>query len=243
MSSDTDFKLDDMTFSVRRNKRRRSIALVLTPEGKLRLLAPAWISLRDLGRFLRQHAGLIHHRVLRLHPFCTRQHESLKDGSRVFYLGKAHVLRVTRESQHPSQCTLRGDEIEINIPDCLSEEGLASEVKLELRLWYKKQARREFGERVEHWSARLGVSYGRLIVTSPERRWGSCNARDDIRLNWRLILATPELIDYVAAHELCHVVHKNHRAAFWRRLGSVMPDYSARRRQLRAWEKSVISHQ
>ncbi len=88
----------------------------------------------------------------------------------------------------------------------------------------------------------LGVRYRKLMLTEPERQWGSCNAQNVIRLNWRLIMAPLSLIDYVAAHELCHVPHKNHGPRFWRMLEKSMPDYKARRRQLRQGARACISN-
>jgi len=135
---------------------------------------------------------------------------------------------------------LQNGAIKINIPDAaLSPKVLREEAHLELMLWYKKQARRVFQERMAYWAGLLDVNPGRLIVTNPSRRWGSCNAKDDIRLNWRLIMAHPALLDYVAAHELCHIRHKNHARAFWRCLAAVMPDYKIRRQELRVWEKKA----
>ena len=240
MPQTVNLELDDLPCTVQRSaRRRRTIALCLQPGGELRVLAPAGLSLKKIENFLRQRTGWVRRKRESLRKQRPPElEESIKNGGHASFQGAACLLRITQEKARRAECHFRDGEININIPDdSLSPAALGEEARLELRLWYKKQARLDFQERLIYWSARLGVSYGRLIVTSPERRWGSCSARNDIRLNWRLIMAPPELADYVAAHELCHVVHKNHARAFWRCLGAVMPDYALRRRQLREWER------
>jgi predicted metal-dependent hydrolase len=79
-----------------------------------------------------------------------------------------------------------------------------------------------------------------LIVTDPERRWGSCSADNIIRLNWRLMLAPLPIIDYVAVHELAHVRHKNHAPRFWALVEKTLPEWRARRKILRTLEHSLM---
>ena len=224
-----------LAYSVERSpKRRRSMALYLQPEGGVRILAPARASLDVILDFVRQRAGWIFNHLPRAKPapkFVT--------GEILTYRGAPVRLEVTQDPTRRHGVALRETVLEINIPHPdLSPKALREEVQLELTLWYKKQARREFQERLAFWAERLGVTYGRVILTNATRRWGSCNARNDIRLNWKLITLEPEILDYVAAHELCHVRHKNHARPFWRFLASVMPDWQERRRRLRAHEIS-----
>ena len=233
--------LPDLTYTVCRSvRRKRTVALLVQPEGEVRVIAPARMSLRLIEILIQQKAGWIRQRLDKLRQRPPRRHlHDFVGGAEVPYLGKAYKLRVTRHKEQRAGCHLGQDEIEINVPDAsFSPTALKEEVRLELMLWYKKQARREFQERLIVWSERLGVKSGRLIVTSPLRRWGSCNIKGEIRINYRLIMASPELIDYVLAHELCHIRHKNHARSFWRCLEGVIPDYKNRRQQLRAWEKS-----
>lgn len=163
---------------------------------------------------------------------------ALTPHSTVFYCGEPHILRVTQASNASPGCAAQDKAIHITLLE-LSATALGAEIQTELHLWYKKQARRVFQERLPEWAARFGVTHGRLIVTNPSRRWGSCNAKNDIRLNWRLILLPPELLDYVVAHELAHVLHKDHSRAFWHTLATVMPDCRVRRARLREWERRL----
>ncbi|MGE3623788.1 MAG: M48 family metallopeptidase, partial [Bdellovibrionales bacterium] len=106
-------------------------------------------------------------------------------------------------------------------------------------LWYKKEARRVFTERTEFWSQITGLRPRSLTVGNPQRQWGSCSAANDIRLNWRLILAAPALLDYVIVHELCHIPHKNHSSRFWALVESFLPGCKALRRELHALDAGL----
>lgn len=75
---------------------------------------------------------------------------------------------------------------------------------------------------------------GQLLLSSARTRWGSCHRDGRIRLNWRLIQAPPAIVDYVLAHELAHLRHMDHSAAFWQETARMFPDWRA----ARAWLKS-----
>ncbi len=100
--------------------------------------------------------------------------------------------------------------------------------------WYAKQARIDFSRRIELLSTKLGVDAPPLFLSGAKTRWGSCNSRGEIRLNWRLIQAPPHIIHYVVAHELAHLKEMNHSAKFWAWVGKLCPDYVAVRQELKA---------
>ena len=100
--------------------------------------------------------------------------------------------------------------------------------------WYRREALDHFAARVAHYAHRLEVARPPLYLSNAATRWGSCNSRGEVRLNWRLIKAPHELIDYVVAHELAHLKHLNHSPAFWRTVAGVYPHYDAARAALKA---------
>jgi predicted metal-dependent hydrolase len=72
-----------------------------------------------------------------------------------------------------------------------------------------------------------------VVIRNQQRRWACCDARGTLRVNWRIVQAPMRLVDYVVAHELVHLRHKQHSKAFWAVLGRAMPDYERRREDLR----------
>ena len=96
-----------------------------------------------------------------------------------------------------------------------------------------RQGREYLPRRVAYWAARMGVMPTGLHITAARTRWGSCSARGSLSFNCLLMLAPPEVREYVAVHELCHRKQMNHSAAFWREVASCLPDYAAQRAWLR----------
>ena len=100
--------------------------------------------------------------------------------------------------------------------------------------WYKKQALVDFTRRLEIFSSKLGVSFTSFNLSNAGSRWGSCNSRKEIRLNWRLLQAPPHIINYVVCHELAHLKEMNHSAKFWATVASIYPDYKVAEKELKA---------
>ena len=88
-----------------------------------------------------------------------------------------------------------------------------------------ERAKRIFPERTAYFALRMGVDYGRITIREQKTRWGSCSSKGNLNFNWKLILAPPEVLDYVVVHELCHLKEMNHSKAFWDEVGKVMPEY------------------
>lgn len=79
--------------------------------------------------------------------------------------------------------------------------------------------------RVAYFSKQLGVNYGRITIRNQKTRWGSCSSKGNLNFNCMLMLAPPEVIDYVVVHELCHRKEMNHSKAFWYEVAKILPDY------------------
>ena len=85
----------------------------------------------------------------------------------------------------------------------------------------------------DRYAARLGRQYTRLTIRDTRSRWGSCTAQGGLMYSWRLIMAPPEVLDYVAAHEVAHLVQMNHSSAFWQVVAELCPAYQTHRHWLR----------
>lgn len=106
-------------------------------------------------------------------------------------------------------------------------------VERALECLYRRKAREAFEEAAERYAPRIGVEYGRIEVRNQRTRWGSCSSNGTLSLNWRLVMAPPEVLEYVVVHELAHLREPNHSAAFWAVVEDQLPDYGDRRRWLR----------
>ena len=106
--------------------------------------------------------------------------------------------------------------------------------KEELERLYRAEAQRYFTERAEHFSDVLGVTYEQIQIRNQKTRWGSYSQRTGtLSLNFRLLMAPPDIIDYVIVHELAHAEHPNHGPRFWRLVEQHVPDYEAKNEWLK----------
>lgn len=97
----------------------------------------------------------------------------------------------------------------------------------------KQMARERLADRAGAHAETLGRSHGRITLRDTRSRWGSCSSRGDLMFCWRLIMAPPDVLDYVAAHEVAHLVEMNHSPAYWAVCARLCPGYEAPRTWLR----------
>jgi predicted metal-dependent hydrolase len=94
-----------------------------------------------------------------------------------------------------------------------------------VRDYLKREAKLDLDAASRHYTAMLGVSMKRIVIRDQSSRWGSCTAAGVLSYSWRLILAPPFVLDYLAAHEAAHMVEMNHSRKFWRVVARICPDW------------------
>ncbi len=109
----------------------------------------------------------------------------------------------------------------------------ADRAGLRVAAFLREAARARLVPAVDRHAATLGRAVTRVTLRDPRSRWGSCTARGDLMFSWRLVMAPPEVLDYVAAHEVAHLAQMNHSPAFWAVVARLCPDYSRHRAWLR----------
>ena len=95
--------------------------------------------------------------------------------------------------------------------------------------------------RVEYFARVIGVTYGKITIRNQKTRWGSCSSKGNLNFNCLLMLAPPEVLDYVVVHELCHRKQMNHSKAFWSEVEKVFPDYKEARKWLKEEGSQMIT--
>lgn len=102
-----------------------------------------------------------------------------------------------------------------------------------LRGYLKTRAREHMIAASERYAREIGHDISRITLRDTRSRWGSCTSDGNLMFSWRLIMAPRTVQDYVAAHEVCHLVEMNHSPAYWRLVGSIFPDYQNQRNWLK----------
>jgi predicted metal-dependent hydrolase len=111
--------------------------------------------------------------------------------------------------------------------------GDAAHLKRRLTDWLKREAKRDLLEAADRHARAIGVTFRRLSIRDQASRWGSCSADGSLSYSWRLILAPPHVLEYVAVHEVAHLKHMNHGMRFWRLVLSHCPEAGEARTWLR----------
>ena len=107
----------------------------------------------------------------------------------------------------------------------------------------REQARTVLTEKTDYYKSVLGVDYKRLRIGDQKTRWGSCSSKGNLNFNCLLMLAPPDVLDYVVVHELCHRKEMNHSKAFWNEVEKVLPNYKESVRWLKEEGSRIIQRQ
>jgi len=209
--------------------------MLTVDERGLTVSVPWHTSDRYIARFLQDSASWV---LRKLQTWESRKPKARRwqTGELVDYLGRQLQL-VLVVGQYGLAQLGEGDVLLLSLPN----PHTADAVRTAVVKWYRRHAQAHFRARVEHYSGRLAVDAPRVFISSARTLWGSCNAKGEVRLSWRLMQAPPHVIDYVVAHELAHLRQMNHSARFWRVVEQLCPDYASARAELDAMGHHFMS--
>ncbi|MDD2834386.1 MAG: SprT family zinc-dependent metalloprotease [Methylotenera sp.] len=213
-------------------RQRRTIGLKVTAGGLI-VHAPKRISQSDLDNILLLKLGWIRKKLdaLTKAPLPSLQWQ---EGEYLWLHGTSIQLSIQHHVRSKNASYSQG-QLKLAMPNPLD----ANTVSRKVIQWYKKEALADFTRRLEIFSAKLGVATPVLFLSNARTRWGSCNSRKEVRLNWRLLQAPPHIINYVICHELAHLKQMNHSAQFWAVVASIYPEYKHAEKELKAWSPKL----
>ena len=205
---------------------RKTVGMRISPDGLI-VHAPKRISQSQLEHLLLNKADWIR-KKLEAQQNNAIEAMQWRDGAPLLLLGNDITLSVKHDTRSRALEYQPGI-LHVALPTPEDETTIARKVLQ----WYRKQALTDFGRRLEILSTKLGVSTPPLFLSNASSRWGSCNSRGEVRLNWRLLQAPPHIINYVICHELAHLREMNHSAKFWAVVVSICPDYKRAEKELK----------
>lgn len=212
--------------------RRRSLVVRLDPEQGVEVRAPLGTGRERVERVLAQREGWILATMARWRALgLPRPPRRFAAGEEFLHLGQACRLELAPANGR-ALVRLEAGRLVAHLPAGLAEAPRAALARRLVLAWYRQRARAEVAPRVAAHAAALDLKPPRLIIADQKSRWGSCSPAGVLRLNWRLVMAPPELLDYVAAHEVCHLRRLDHSPAFWALVEGLIPDWRQRRRLL-----------
>ncbi|MBF0560554.1 MAG: M48 family metallopeptidase [Alphaproteobacteria bacterium] len=187
---------------VRRSAAARRMSLRVDPASETVLLVlPQGVAVVEGLGFVRAKNEWILARLAALPP-----RRVFADGAMLPLFGQDHRICHTPEAR-------RGVWVENGI---IHVSGRIEYLPRRLGDWLKREAHRTLADRAHRFAQCLEHPCGRISVRDSRSRWGSCSARGDLSFSWRLVFAPAAVADYVAAHEVAHLIELNHSPAFWR---------------------------
>jgi len=197
----------------------------------VRIHAPSWTPRLEIECYVRQQHDWLRRAWLRMQTRTPQTASAAASPDEVRYLGR--MLRLEVRPSLFSELRRDGHILLVHAP-------LDVDVSALVRDWLYAQAQRLLAWRLARIARRLGRAPSRFALSDAQTQWGSCTRRGHVRLNWRLVQAPLELIDYVAAHELAHLVHLDHSPRFWAQVAELCPDALARRAELRTMSTTLF---
>jgi predicted metal-dependent hydrolase len=202
----------------------RRIHLEINERGGLQVVAPRRMSVRDINLALQQRA----HRVTSFLAEARAHKRDLpalnyRNGERHLFLGESYPLNITERSGKRGMVRLDGDGFKVVAPG----QGPENVRNLLIR-WYRRQAQQQFESRLASFAGLAPWTDGELPAMRlrlMKRTWGSCSSKGIITLNPHLVKAPADCIDYVIAHEICHLREHNHGRAFYALQEQLFPDW------------------
>jgi predicted metal-dependent hydrolase len=218
---------------VHRPRVTRRIHLEINDEGGLLVVAPKRMSRRAINRTLQLKAG---HVARFLHDARSKQQDlavfSYSGGEKHLYLGSDIALAIDEQPGKRGIVRMIGDQIQVRVPQLKP-----GQVRNQLTRWYRQQAEQLFAQRLKHYSSQAPWTGGQVPVMklrSMKKTWGSCSSSGVITLNPHLVKAPAECVDYVVAHEVCHLREHNHGRAFYALQEHLFPQWRQARELLRS---------
>lgn len=156
-------------------------------------------------------------------------------GSKIMYRGRRLRLSVNKDNVKNPVVTYR-TRFDVTLPDTLPESGRPAAVKAALDAWMKERCHTDAVRMARRFAATLGLDEPTLRMSEQEHMWGTCGKDDIIRINWRLAQAPVVALEYVVAHEVCHLLDRSHGDSFWALLSRVHPTWKEGKRELERWE-------
>lgn len=221
-----------ITYIIRLDKRRKNIQIRLLPDAVVEFVTPGKLTNDEIKQIIQAKKRWLTGRLNQQADLAANPvNQELVPGSRLLYRGKPYTLAVLPGNSKP-EVIVNDSEILVKLPVAKTISEPSAIVEQILKAWFVNQACEQFLERTKYWATQIGVHPVRITIKAQKTRWGSCSSLGNINYNWRVIMAPPEVIDYLVIHELCHLLVPNHSAKFWNEVKRFSPAYHECRKWL-----------
>ena len=205
-------------------EKRRSIKITISNDGKLIVYCPFGLSYEKIDEVLRSKENLLRKRMTKTKDLSV-QYTNILENKTVLLFGKEYEIFVTNKVKKP----------------CFTDEKFlitqkifeGNKTSFYIKKVEKEIAERVFVKRIRDILQNYDYKVSKIIIGNFKSKWGSCDNFNTIKLNWRLAMLPPKLVDFVIFHELTHLLELNHSKRFYYELDKVCPTWKESREKLR----------
>lgn len=220
-------KTDSISYSLIKSS-RKSIGIIVNSDGSVVVRAPQRATKKEIDEVINKRFDwILKHKKKFEEQGPAYSKREFVDGEKHLFLGKEYIMRVTVGAFN--NVTINGEFIDI---ECKNE----SMVKPLMEQWYRQKANKLIPQIitpiVDKFNSLYDVSPNKISLKNMKSRWGSCSSKANISMNIKLIKSTESCIEYVMAHELCHLLQMNHSKNYYSLLTEFMPDWRERKKNL-----------
>ena len=217
---------NNFEIKINRSSRRNSVALIVK-DNTLYVKAPFYISENTINNIITIKNKWItkkiaEDKILREQPIIK-----YNNGDILLFKGKQYKLNVKEFSSNRAELT--NNFLNIYINGSYQNKGI---IKDTLFKWYFFESEYNLNKTVTYYKNLMDVSVNNIKISEYKSKWGSCNKTKKLTFDWRIIMASEQVIRYLVVHELSHIRHPNHSRSFWNNVESFMPNFNIHRKWL-----------
>ena len=193
--------------------KRKTLSLTIDENAELVIRAPLRLSIKKIQDFINEKESWINRKQVIIQ---NQIKDVTSNQNKLLYLGSLFPININQSATKDLMFT--GEEF---IANSIEPNPLS----LSIKKWYKKKFREIAIPRVTYFAEQHNLMVNQIRIKNQKTMWGSCSSKNNINLNYLLLMAPMKVIDYVIIHELVHTIHRNHSIEFWSSVESIMPDY------------------
>lgn len=214
---------------IERKPSRRTMTIILKPHQPVLIRVPVRVALRTILTFLESKQAWIARHQEQFQRLLPRT--LFEPGARVHLLGTPREVVVVPTLLSKTFISETPERLQIHQPTA----GVFAQTSIQemARDFYRRRAVEVIAPRFHEWVVRTGLRPTHFRLREARSRWGSCNSKGRISLNWRMVVYDLEIIDAIIVHELSHLRHLNHSKQFWAEVESHFPRYQEASRRLK----------
>jgi predicted metal-dependent hydrolase len=214
-------------YSLKQSQRARGIRLEIRSETGLTVVVPRKYTQQQVHDILRQKTRWILKHLSAGKPVQMPLFtQEAGHGDRLFFMGRPIEIAVNPSKSATSLAVLQGNKLLVSTG---SRNGAIPKIQ---EKWYRQQAATVFKQKADSFKEIMGLRYNSIYIRGQKSRWGSCSPAGNLTLNWKLLMAPEDIIDYVVVHELAHIKHMNHSKKFWDMVNQYCPGWKRHRKWL-----------